>query len=241
LKTENILILGDGLLGGEIKSQTNWDIISRRVNGFDFNQNDCLTISYDGINDIKAYDIIINCIANTNTYSDDRDSMLETNYKSVYRLALFCNEFKIKLVHIGTDFVYANNSKELPSESDVPVHAENWYSYSKLLADGVIELISKDYLICRCTHKPYPFPFKKAFTDRIGNFDYTFKIAQLIIKLIKLDASGLYNTGTEVKSMYDLVKGDCPGIEPTLSQEGIPKKTAMSIEKLKNLCGADFF
>ena len=31
-----VLILGDGLLGSEIRKQTNWDYISRKKDGIDF-------------------------------------------------------------------------------------------------------------------------------------------------------------------------------------------------------------
>ena len=32
------------------------------------------------------------------------------------------------------------------SENDIPIHGNNWYSYTKLLADAYIELKSKNYL-----------------------------------------------------------------------------------------------
>ena len=58
-----VLVLGDGLLGSEIVKQTNWDYISRKKDGFDITKND---FNFDG------YDVIINCIAFTNTYSNDK-------------------------------------------------------------------------------------------------------------------------------------------------------------------------
>ena len=65
----------------------------------------------------------------------------------------------------------------------------------------VIELVCDNYLILRCTHKNFPFPYNEAFVDRIGNFDYTNVIADIIIKMIEKNAQGLFNIGTEKKSM----------------------------------------
>jgi len=138
-----VLILGDGLLGSEIKKQTGWDSINRKTHTFDFSS---ITSVYKYL---KDYDVILNCIANTDTYSKDKESHWNINYKAVSRLTDWCSENDKKFVHISTDFVYAN-SKGSPSEESVPVHADNWYSYTKLLADGYIELKGKDYLIIRC-------------------------------------------------------------------------------------------
>ena len=77
-----VLVLGDGLLGSEIVKQTNWDYISRKKDGFD--------ITLDEFN-FTEYDTIINCIAYTNTYSDDRGSNWNINYKAVANLVDYCN------------------------------------------------------------------------------------------------------------------------------------------------------
>lgn len=221
-----IVILGDGLLGTEIHKQTNWDILSRKKDNFDINNESC----YDRLSN---YDVLVNCIAHTDTYSNEKELHWNTNYKSVFNLVNYCNLNKIKLVHIGTDYLFANNKNRNATEEDVPVHAENWYSYTKLLGDGIVQLLSHDYLICRCTHKPYPFPYQNAFVDRIGNFDYTNIIADLIIKLINLGAFGVYNVGTETKSIYDLVHKDFPNVKPMNVPDGYPKNTSFSIKKLK--------
>jgi len=221
------LILGDGLLGSEIHTQTKWDVLSRKKDNFDLNKETCYQ-------NLIGYDVVINCIAHTNTYSNEKEIHWNTNYKSVFNLVNFCNLNNIKLVHIGTDYLFANNKNKNATEEDVPVHAENWYSYTKLLGDGIVQLLSNDYLICRCTHKPYPFPYDNAFVDRIGNFDYTSVIAEIIVKLVEKNANGVYNVGTEKKSIYDLVSKDFPNVVPTNVPDGYPKNTSFSIQKLKN-------
>jgi len=220
-----VLILGDGLLGSEIEKQTGWDCISRKKNNFSID-------TFENLIPKNKYNIILNCIANTNTYSDDYQSHWDVNYKFVNNLINFCNQNNIKLVHISTDYLYTgsvNNASEL----DIPVHCNTWYGYTKLLSDGLVQLLSNNYLLIRCTHKPNPFPYNKAWIDQIGNFDYVDKISSLIIEIIRKNAFGVYNVGTEIKTMYELSKLTSETIKE-FSPENMPKNTSMSLNKLKN-------
>jgi dTDP-4-dehydrorhamnose reductase len=192
-----VLILGDGLLSTELKKITSWPSISRNINNID-----ALNFS-NWSNLLKDFDVIVNCIANTDTYSNDKDLHWNINYKFVSELVDYCNINNKKLVHISTDYVYAN-SVEFASENDVPVHNRDWYSYTKLLADAYIELKSNNYLICRCDHKEYPFKYIHVWANQIGNFDYVNNIARGIKSLIIGKTRGLYNVGTECKRLYDL-------------------------------------
>jgi dTDP-4-dehydrorhamnose reductase len=226
-----ILILGDGLLGSEIKNQTGWDVISRKKDNIDvlnFNE---------WCNQLSNYDIILNCIANTDTYSENKQSHWDINYKFVYELINYCNINNKKLIHISTDYLYTNSNNNT-SENDIPVHNKTWYGYTKLLSDGLVQLMCNDYLICRCTHKPNPFPFDGAWIDQIGNFDYVDVISNLIIKLIKLNSSGLYNVGTETKTMFELAS-KTKNVNKIFSPSHVPKNTSMNIDKLNKTINYD--
>ena len=63
-----ILILGDGLLGTELIKQTNFDYLSRKKDGIDF----CNLETWK--KHLEKYDIIINCIAYTNTYTENKEN-----------------------------------------------------------------------------------------------------------------------------------------------------------------------
>ena len=228
----NVLILGNGLLGSELHDVSNWDVLSREKNDIDITQKSELYAILKDRVAVKKYDTVINCIANTNTYSNDKRSHLEVNSGGVYNLITICNSLGIKLVHISTDFVYVNCDVKYPSEESVPVHAENWYSYSKLLADGMIELLSNDYLILRASHKKNPFPFETAYSNVYGNFDYVDVIAKQIYTLVVNDASGIYNIGTELKSFYELAKRTNTEVKPTETVDTI-KNRVYSIDKFK--------
>jgi hypothetical protein len=84
----------------------------------------------------------------------------------------------------------------------VTVHCNNWYGYTKPLADGLVQLESNNYL-CD-VHMPTPFPYESAWIDQIGNFDYIDTISSLVIDMINSKISGVYNVGTEMKSVYQL-------------------------------------
>jgi dTDP-4-dehydrorhamnose reductase len=233
----NIVILGDGLLGSELVKQTGWDCISRKKDGFDITKPEIFTKylieNHNGVVFTSKYDYIVNCIAYTDTYSSNKELNWDINYKGVADLVDFCNKWNIKLIHISTDYVYINSIPEA-SENDIPIHGNNWYSYTKLLADAYIELKSNNYLICRGTHKPNPFPYDKAWVDQVGNFDYVDVIAKLIIKLVKNKASGIYNVGTNLKSIFNLAEQTNIKVLPSLKSNNIPANTSMSINKINN-------
>jgi len=230
-----VLILGNGLLGTELQKQSTWDILSREVDGFDITDTETfykMTKVEFGAVQHCPYDIIINCIANTDTYSSDKQSHWDVNYKGTSDLVDFCNQWKIKLVHISTDYVYAN-SDNLASEDSVPVHCNNWYGYTKLLSDGHVQLKSDDYMLIRCTHKSTPFQYKEAWIDQVGNFDYVNNIAQIIIKLVNKSCKGIYNVGTDLKTMYELGCNTNNDVTPSLKPSHVPPNLSMNLSKMK--------
>ncbi len=228
-----VLVLGDGILGSEIVKQTGWDYISRKKDGFDITNS--RTYCSDNF---LGYDAIINCIANTNTYSEDRKAHWDVNYAGLFQLVnwTWLRTFapQPKFVQISSDYVLTNSVLSA-TEEDVPVHGQNWYSYTKLLAEALIELTCKKHLICRCTHKPFPYPYDNAYTDQKGNFDYVNVIAEKIIALVNADATGLYNIGTEYKSVYDLARKTkaINEVAPSHKPLHVPADTSMDTSKMK--------
>jgi dTDP-4-dehydrorhamnose reductase len=238
-----IVILGNGLLGTELVKQSRWDIISRKEDGFDITNPSTFDLLLECAEDLhlgkavcKArYDTVINCIAFTDTYSENKSKHWDVNYKGVADLVKFCNTWNIKLVHISTDYVYAN-SIGIPSEEDVPVHQATHYAHTKLLADGYVELKANNYLIIRATHKPYSFPYKGAWINQLGNFDYVNVIAAGIIKSVEKQVEGVLNVGTEFKSMFNLAQRTNPTVAPIRIEDiRIPVNTHMDVSKFNSL------
>jgi len=224
------VILGDGLLGSELVKQTDWQYISRKKDGFDITDHESyhkfFLENYDYTAWWTKYDAIVNCIACTDTYSDNKELHWNVNYKSVIELTNFCTKWNIKLVHISTDYVYTNSIDSV-SEDNVPMHGNNWYSYTKLLGDSYVQL-NENNLILRGTHKQRPFPYDTAWINQIGNFDYVDVIANLIKQLVDKEATGVYNVGTELKTMYTLAQTASPAISPA----SVPNNVSMNISKL---------
>jgi len=228
-----VIVIGQSLLGKEIVKLSNWDFINRDTHTFDYHD---VTSVYKYL---KDYDIIINCVSHTDIYSNEKELHWSINYKAVSRLTDWCNENNKKLVQISTDHVYAN-STGLPTETNVPVHAENWYSYTKLLADGYIELKSDNFLIVRCGYKQFPFQDNGAWVDVKGNFDYVSNIADGIIRLVALQREGIHNVGTtDSHSMYDLAKVTFPEVNEIVSDDNVPKDVSMNCMKYRISITAD--
>jgi len=215
-----VLVLGDGLLGSEIVRQTGWDYISRKKDGLDIED-------YHSLIDIVInYDVVVNCIANTNSYSDNKKPHWDINYEFASLVSDITNTEQIKLVHVSTEFVYANNPIPL-TEEDLPQPDTTWYAYTKLLADEYIKLNHSNYLICRELHKPNPFPYDKVWKVQTSG-DTVDKIAELIIKLINTDAQGVFNVGTGDKWLRELA----PNAEEIEAPVHVPKDTRMNLDKL---------
>ena len=89
------------------------------------------------------------------------------------------------------------------------------------------------HLVIRETHKSFPFPYEKAWVDQIGNFDYVNKIVPLIVKLIINNCNGVYNVGTEEKTLYELAI-QSKEVKPTNKPHYFPTNTTMDLTKLNN-------
>ena len=214
------------MLGSELVKQTRWPSISRKKNNIDFTNPGTYTHL------LKGYKTVINCIACTDTYSNNKTKHWNVNYKAVADLVLFCNLNQIKVVHISTDHVYAN-SESKATEETVPQHLGTWYGYTKLLGDAHVQMAAHNYLVIRESHKPYPFPYEQTWYNQITNGDYVNVIASLIIKLVNNNASGVYNVGTETKTWFSLTKEEF-NTTPNLRPTNAPGDITMDLTKLNN-------
>ena len=221
------LVLGKGKLGSEIVKQTGWDYLSRA-------EHEITIDNFDEWKDrMNVYDVIVNCIGNTDTYSDDKEKHWKANYELVTFLAEYCDDNNKKLVHISTDYLY-QNSVEDATEEDEPLFDHTWYLFTKLLADEYLKEHAKNYLICRLSHKPYPFPYESAWVDVVTNADYTPVISDLVIKLVEGDATGLYNVGTERKTIYELAQRTNKNVLKSIAPPHVPKNITMNLSKMEN-------
>lgn len=221
-----VIVLGDGLLGSSVIGLSGWSFVSKKQDGFDINTSSIKSFLPIGTT------TIVNLIANTDTYSNDINSMFNTNYRAVIELVHFCNKNSIKLVHFSTDYVYEKSISNA-TETDTAIPSTP-YAMSKLLADEYIMKHSQNYLVLRGAQKIDPFPYETAFTDLYGNFDYPDVIAEIVIKMIQAGATGLYNIGTPTKSMYELAIRTNPKVIGVPAPQHFPKDVTMDLTKMQN-------
>lgn len=226
----NPIILGDGLLGSELSRLGGWYYISRRSSGFDFSTQ--IEKYFDWILEGK-YDTVINCIACTNTYGGTEEEHKNLNYDRVKDLVDFCNWNKIKLVHISTDYLYTHSVSDAKEIDDIcPI--DTFYGQFKNYGDFHVQMFSENFLTIRTSFKPKLFPYQNA-VKQIGNFDYVDVISKLIIELINKDAKGIFNVGTEKKTMFELAKrtrSDVGMVEK--NHEKMPTDISMNLDKMRN-------
>lgn len=105
---------------------------------------------FDKLDQFKDSDIIINCIAFHDVSLCEKEfarSML-INGEFVKRLARFCDENNIILIHISTDYVFDGRKKEPYTENDLPAPI-NVYGTSKLVGEMVARAYCRKHYILR--------------------------------------------------------------------------------------------
>ena len=157
----SVLVLGDGLLGSELVRQTGWDYISRRKDGFDITEPWTFKKFFEEASGSIKYSVVVNCIANTDTYSEDISSIRETNFSGPFNLVPYLDKRNIKLVQISSDYVYTNSEPFAKENSIIDTKGTNVYTFYKQALDKYLNEYYPNTLICRCSFKPLPFPYEK--------------------------------------------------------------------------------
>jgi hypothetical protein len=92
---------------------------------------------------------------------------------------------------------------------------------------------SNKYLICRGSHKSNPFPYSAAWNNQYTNADYVDEIAKIFIKLIRSNATGLYNIGTPTKTIHELASRSRDGIQEIEAPDHVPHNVTMDLTKMQ--------
>jgi len=95
-------------------------------------------------------DIIVNAAAYTavDDAEINSDIAIQVNYDGTKNLAQLCNQHKIPIIHISTDYIF-DGEKTLPyTESDSP-NPINTYGLSKLLGEKALQDYHDQYIILR--------------------------------------------------------------------------------------------
>ena len=218
-----ILILGaNGMLGNDLIKTLGLrhEVFGRDYKDFDITNKE---ITREEILDILPQ-IVVNSAAFTNV--DGCETEVEkaflVNAEGTKNVALACEEGKIKLVHISTDYIFDGKKREPYLENDTP-NPLNAYGKSKLKGEQYIKEIMEDFLIVRTEwlygKKGNNFVSTilklagvekelKVVDDQIGSPTYTKDLAYAIERLIdcSLQANSLHN----LKGVYHITnRGTC--------------------------------
>ncbi len=261
-----ILVTGsNGQLGSSLSSLKN------KFSDYSFLFTDIKDLDLTNFSEVEKYiainniDVIINCAAYTNVDKAEDEFRIadEINNLAVKNLAKLAKKFKLKLIHISTDYVFDGNSLKPYKETDKP-NPQSIYGLTKMNGEEAIMKINpSDSLIIRTSwlYSEYGHNFVKTIlklsegkekisvvSDQIGSPTYANDLAQAILQLIPL----LINKNVQL--FHYANKGTCSWfqfaeeiinlstrkciIEPIPSEEFItkanrPKFSLMNTEKIE--------
>lgn len=207
----------------------------------------CKFIDYDEL-DITNYnevisfvssfkpDIVINCAAFTNVdgCESERDIAFKVNTIGPRNLAIACEKYDAKLLHVSTDYVFNGEGTVPFKEYDIP-NPVSVYGKTKLMGEQYVRENCNRYFIVRTAWlygqwgKNFVYTIMKAAKDKghldvvedqRGNPTYAEDLAHHILKIILTDEYGIYHcTGTGECSWYDFACKiiEYSGIECTVS------------------------
>jgi dTDP-4-dehydrorhamnose reductase len=223
-----ILVTGaNGQLGKELR------ILSSSFPHFDFiflSREDLPIHHFELVrNSFKAYhpQYCINCAAFTNVdkAESEKELAFQVNGEAVGVLAAICKEYKTKLIHISTDYVFDGTAGS-PYKEDSPTNPVNTYGESKLIGEQQALQFNSDAIIIRSSwvYSEFGKNFVKTMlklmsgkeeinvvNDQVGSPTYAADLAETILKIITfntqhstLNIQGLYHFSNDgVISWYD--------------------------------------
>jgi len=167
-------------------------------------------------------------------HEKDINLSIDKNIIGTCNLVKICNNLKIKIVYLSTNYVYPG-VKGNYKEND-PLLPYNNYSWSKLGGESAVHMYKNSLIIRLCmTEKPFVHNF--AFKDLITNFIFQEDFVKIIPKLIK--HKGIINFGGKAMSVYNFAKKtkkDIKGITTLkLLNKKIPLNHSMNLKKTNKI------
>jgi len=173
----------------------------------------------------QKIDWCINCAAYTavDKAESDCDSAFNVNVSGVKNLAEVCKAYRVKLIHISTDFVFDGEHNKPYKESD-STNPIGVYGETKLKGEQEVSRVLKEYFILRTSwlYSEHGGNFMKTMLrlskdktqlgvvgDQIGTPTYAKDLAKTIFHIIANNISdyGIYHySNNGVASWYDFAK-----------------------------------
>ena len=235
---KHLLTGASGTLGIELQKSNLIEYYPARRSWMNVADEDAMYFAYDCVN--KDFDRgILNGIVHCAAYTDvpgaekNRAEVVETNIMGTKRIAEWGKLFNVPVVYISTDYVYPGEGVISGYKETDLTRPVNFYAFTKLAGEAYLDL-EKD-LIIRSFKPNGKWPYPEAFDDLYTSADYVDTITWKIEFLIKNKATGIYNVGTERKTIYDLARCRTPSVKP-ISKNSIrgvilPDDVSMNFDK----------
>ena len=165
-------------------------------------------------------DVVINCSAlSVPDYCETHhEEAYLTNVTAVSRLAVFCEEYKSRFIHLSTDFVFDGKINEdaglLYTEEDIPTPV-NYYGYTKWKGEEKVAETCSSFAIIRVA-----IVYGRALPGQHGN------IVQLVMKRLK--------AGQEIRVVSDQWR--TPTYVGDVS-DGVQRLIAHTTNGIFHICG----
>lgn len=229
---DEILILGkDGQLGREFcrycdKKNINYQAFSKaELDITDFS-------NVAKIIKIQRPKIIINCTAYNQVDLAEKNNKLafQINELAVKNLAMLAKQYKIKLIHYSSDYVFDGTKKEgLYVEEDEP-NPINQYGKSKLAGEIAIQEILDDFLI-----------FRVSWVYGIGQQNFIYKLLkwsekQDVLQIADDEVSVPTSTRTITHITWQVIEEELNGLYHLTNQGSCSRyEWAKEIFRIKNI------
>jgi dTDP-4-dehydrorhamnose reductase len=223
-----------GTLGRElVKIAPDFGLVFIPTSSRDFDISDVRSIRTYKAYNILNYQGVVHCAAFTDTTRAEirKTKTIETNIlgtRNVFNE--FCSLNGVSYTYISTDYIYPSDIGRY-SEISIP-RPVNFYAWTKYAGEAYAR---PQDLIVRTSFKPSTWKHSAAFNDLYTSADYIDIIARKISFLISHKAFGVYNVGTERKSIYDLARRRNPNVQPisrdTIQDVNMPEDCSMDTSK----------
>ena len=191
---------------------------------------DCIHLDITSEEEIRSLvvsngiEAIVNCAAYTNVEGAEDNAELcnALNADAVAILARVMKETGGLMVQISTDYVFGNDSHNVPIGENVPLSPLGVYGTSKARAEKILESSDARYVILRTAwlYSEYGKNFVKTMLrltseqrslsvvfDQVGTPTYAGDLADAIFRVLESPVPGLYNFSNEgVCSWFDFSK-----------------------------------
>jgi dTDP-4-dehydrorhamnose reductase len=212
-----LLTGGNGLLGNELRKYF--------PNCLSPSHNELDITDFNAVNDfIKKNDVkqIIHAAAQTSIRlcEDKKNEAWKINVEGTRYLVQALQQVNPNgyFMYISTACIFRGDS-EMYSEESIP-NPVNFYGITKLIGESIVQALSNHLIIRTNFVGKKPWPYKKAFSDRFGNYLFSDDLANAIKETFESKLNGIVHiVGDKKLSMFDLAKITTPNIESMTMKE----------------------